>query len=329
MKFISTPQNGMSWNGQLLYSFTTESSEPMDVPVKIYDFATRELIAEKMLYGVTEATIDIAPYVRSICNSTITPSYTHQLVASPTSKIVVVEVGKVLSACHLVAPEMLDISQPKMLSEISTEGEYRRSDSTYSYGDKILLSFFTPEKSVVEIVAYSLMGVRQHKLEWKGAPQPLDLTINTLMFPLSTSEIKVNIYSANKLIQGLNFKLTKDAQEGRRFCWRNALGGIESYLFPHSLRLVDAAKMREFQTLGGVVAQLVRAERRSRVSSFLDSSEELERLKGIMRAEHVYEMARTALSPIRLENRTIEYGTHGEIRQIVLEVCEEWKGGEL
>ena len=61
MKFVSILDNGASWRGRLLYSFTTESDQPQDVTAEILDATTRTLLGSMRLYGVTEGVIDVAP----------------------------------------------------------------------------------------------------------------------------------------------------------------------------------------------------------------------------------------------------------------------------
>jgi hypothetical protein len=71
MRFISIPQNGMSWSDRLIYSFATGLDEPTDVDIEIFDIDANQLIARKRLYSVTYSDVDIAPILRSIADMRI------------------------------------------------------------------------------------------------------------------------------------------------------------------------------------------------------------------------------------------------------------------
>ena len=65
MKFTSIPKSYSSYAEPLVYMFDTQS-EKADVEVRIINATTNEVIGRKMLYGVSEGQIDIAPYLRRV-----------------------------------------------------------------------------------------------------------------------------------------------------------------------------------------------------------------------------------------------------------------------
>ena len=63
MKFTLLPKTYSSYREPLIYEFDTQTA-PADVEVRVVEATTGEVIGRKMLYGVSTARVDIAPFVR-------------------------------------------------------------------------------------------------------------------------------------------------------------------------------------------------------------------------------------------------------------------------
>lgn len=329
MQFLVTPKMGSSFREPLLYSLATKDAEPQDLLVKIYDSTAGEVVGEKMLYQTSEATIDIAPYIRSLVQPTISLSSSHSITPSPVSKIVSVAANGVMSPQCLVLGESFDLSQPKMLTTRLDVDGAQESQMVVKRGEPILFTLYAPQPVDIQIIAFAPIGSRRYNITFGGEPQPVDVMISARQLPVVASRVEVNIYNSTTLFRRLNFTLSTVQSSGPTLLWRNWLGGIESYTFPREIRLADRVDIDQYATSTELVAKLRNARRRVRLCSAFESPEELERIKGIIAATHVYELKGGELVPIELLTRTIEYGSHGEIRQVVLEIEEEWKGGEL
>ena len=136
MRFISIPQNGSSWRGRLPYCFTTESSEPSDVVVEIVDATSSELLGTMRLYGVIEAEVDIAPYIRPHLSLTpIESERQPELVTSPSAIVVVVRVNGEESERRTFFRSKFDATTPAILSNCPTV-------QNLIYGDAIRLTLY-------------------------------------------------------------------------------------------------------------------------------------------------------------------------------------------
>lgn len=322
MNFLSTPKSGLSWNEPLIYNFATGGEEPEDVRVEIYDIISGELIASKMLYGVTSAQIDIAPYLRSQCEAKIVLSRSMGLAASPTARCIGVGIGGIMSPSALFLPSSLNIAEPSMLTSLPDE-------QSIEYGTTITFSLYTPQASKVYVTVYTSITSRRQQFNWTRSSVPLDMVIPTAQFSLMTSKIVVEIYNGTELFRTLTYNIAKADLRSKQLLWRNNRGGIESYTFPRSIRLGVEATIQSVDTVAGCRSKLQSSVQHYRLCSALETAAELERIVEIVRSPYVYEVRGSQALPLVLDTRSVECGSHGELRQLLLEISTEWKGGEL
>lgn len=319
MRFLSTPQSGLSWQQPLVYNFTTDGDEPEDVRVVIYDLHRDELIATKMLYGVTTAQVDIAPYLRSVCQESIATPRATGIVVSPAARYIGVEVGGVMSPPALFLASSLNVEQPSMLSMLAAKQDVE-------YGDSIIFTLFTPQVTKLTITTHTSLTARKQQFTGPEMAVPIDVIIHTANLSSMIHKIVVEIYNGDELYRTITFNIVAPDSRSERLFWRNSRGGVESYSFPRSIRLATEATIDRFATSGGLCARLRSSIERYRLCSAYEPVKELERIAEIIRSPYVYKCVSGQLLPVELCSRSVEYESHGELRQLLLEVEIGWQG---
>lgn len=321
MKFVSLPRNGSSWQEPLLYTLDTESSTPQNLTVEILDMENKRVIATKRLYGVTTAEIDVAPYLRSLCDLQIKPSSQCTIKRSYSSCRVALSVGAVMSEARLFAMNKIDHTCFALLSNVADE-------SKIEYGETVIVSLYTPSSIKAVLSAHTEGGSRQYQLSWNVAEHSVDVIIPTSFLAQNVLYITIDIYCSMTLVKTLKYNVVSPDERSHRLYWRNERGGVESYDFPHSLRLASGAVVDKFELQSGTRHELRSATTEYRLSSAIEPQAELERISGVIRSPYVYEIVDNVAYGVNLVNRTIEYGDHGRLSQVVVGIRREWGGGD-
>lgn len=322
MKFTSLPPNGSSWQEPLIYIFDTESPTPQDLLVEILDLESKRVLATKRLYGVTVAQIDVAPYLRSLCDLQIKPTSQCSIRRLYASYRIALSIGTAMSELRLFAYENIDHMQFSLLSGVDDE-------SKIEYGDTAIVSFYTPSAIKAVVSEYSENTSRQYQLSWNVAEQSVDLVVPTTFLSQNVGYFVIEISSGSNVIKRLRYNVVPKDERSQRLFWRNERGGVESYNFPHSLRLARGAVVDRFELQSGARSLLRSAATEYRLSSAIESQQELERIAGVIRSPYVYEIVDGVAKELKLTDRTIEYGDHGRLNQVVISISREWRGGDL
>lgn len=323
MQFLSIPKSGQSWQEPLIYSFATGGTEPQDVKAEIYDVHTGTVLATKMLYGITEAEIDIAPYLRAIYDESINVPLVNSLAVSPASRCISVGIGGIMSPSANFFAMPINVYKSQLLSSLPDE-------QNIEHGNAILFSVYTPQKTKVVVITHTALTTRRHEYSSSAVSRLTDVVIHTSNYGSIVQSIIVDIYDNDtQLVRSLKFNIIPSAAHSQMLYWRNRQGGIESYSFPRKLRLAMEATVDGFQSAGGYLARLNSSTIRHRLCSAYEPESELERIAGIIHSPYAYKSVGNQLQQVGLETRTIEYGSHGELRQVVVEISESKRGGVL
>lgn len=322
MRFVSIPQNGASWSDKLIYSFDTELDEPTDVDVEIYNQTTHQLIARKRLYGVTQAEVDIAPILRSAIEMRVDNVESTMVQSSLMGCRVAVGIMDLMSVERLFCAANIDLLRPQMMSCVPDK-------LVMGYGESLFFSVVAPDGLQVKIVEYTPTSKRSITL----TPEPdlvlYDVVICTSSLRGNVERIEVSVNSDSELLASFECRVELQPPAGHRLVWRNRQGGLESYLFPKSLPLVSEVDIDTFSTSAGLMSKIRGSRERYRLCSALECGKVLQSLREIIYAPYIYEMMLDKLSDVVLATRRMEYGKHGELQSVALEVVGDLRGGEL
>ena len=324
MKFTSIPNNGSSWGDELIYAIDTEVDTPSNIVVDIRDTNRNVSLGRYRLYGVITAEINISPYLRSLENLEIKTSTTATSYISPASRTIGVMINGYPSDARTFFRAPLDYDKSHTLSEIT-------ANQTISLGDAIRLTAFAKEDLVVTINKYSsnrLIGSETLRGHTYG--NPVEVVIPTSRFRSDTERIVVTIRADDgETLQHILYNVVERGESSRRLMWYNKLGGVECYTFPTSLRTRYKAEMSKSIGIGGVPMDICSRERHYRISSALETPQEMNRIADIVFSPHIYEMLGDDIVEVELTSREVLFDKHGMLRQLSLDICETKRGGSV
>ena len=322
MRFVSIPTNGSSWQEPLVYNFETDDAQPADVLVEIRDIGSNSVLATKHLYAVVSGEVDIAPYLRSVCDLRVELNAESSVRDAQISRNISVRLNGEESEPRLFVPRGLDVAKPSILSRFATDG-------SILLGDVLAFSLFTPSKVNVIVNIITQAKRKQLYLQWAGSGRIIDVAIQTKEFDADTQRIEVNVYSDNVAIKTLSFKVIDPDARRRQLLWRNTWGALESYIFPQSIPLAQTVSAETLRLNSRDVVTLADAHIYSRLCSAFESQKEIVRISEILLSPYIYEVVEGELREVELDSRKIEYDEHGNLRRLALDIVEEWKGGGL
>lgn len=322
MNFVSIPKNGSSWQEPLIYSFETEGAIPTDVVVEICDVGASSMLATKSLYGVASGEIDIAPYLRSLCDQHIKLADANSVTNTQMARTISVKINGSESESRLFMPRSIDITKPRILTRFS-------ADSSFAIGDVIAFSVFVPSNLIVVANIVYTSNRQQVHLQFAASNSIVDVVIRTHNLRQNVEFIDLDIHCGGTVVKSLRLSAIEPHPRRRQLLWRNQWGGVESYVFPQSITLARAVDAETLKFASRDVVMLSGAEQRSRLCSAFETEQELERISEIVLSPYVCSAVEGELCEVKLDNRTIEYDAHGNLRQIVLDVTSKWEGGGL
>lgn len=313
MRFTKIPNDGASWDSALCYAIETESSNPSDVVVEIVDAISGELMGVRRLYGITEAEIDIAPYVRRAIGVATLSTATLQL--SPSARKVVVRVGDVEAPVRLYYRATIDLSRPHIISSM----EHQR---VVGCGEVIRYTLYAKREVRVTVSDKSLLSpVRFAALDTFGLP--VELAIDTSSYKGDSVPITVEITCDNLEVYTMDYAVMEPSAGGCRLAWYNSDGGIECYTFPRVIRSsIESTLMTQIH---GAIPRLRTAAVRYRLISAMERSKEIERILGIVLSPDIFECNGKECRSVKLLSRNIAFDDHGGLRRIELEIEKGWR----
>lgn len=315
MKFVKIPENGASWDVALCYTIATEQNQPSDVCVEVVDAISGEILGTRRLYGIIQAEIDIAPYVRNAVGAA-TPS-SAKIALSPSARCIVVRAEGVDSPERVFYRAPLDCSTPHMLSDTNQPAVVER-------GDVIRLTAFAQSEVRVSASDRRVTAIENFSaINSRG--MPVEIAISTSSFAGDNVPIRVKVVCDRAQTYIFDYTVVEPTSTSYRIAWYNPKGGIECYTFPRSARKsLEAELMTEIRgrapRLRGVVA-------RYRLVSAFEKREEMERIAMVIISPEVFECRGEECNALKLADRKITFDDHGEMRRMELIVEKEWRGG--
>ena len=322
MKFVSIPNYGASWREPLIYSFSTETSEPSDIVVDILEASTQESIGRMKLYGVTRGMVNIAPYVaRRASLAPIEGGSELVVIPSPSAVAVVVKVNDLYSEERLFFRSELFRGASMSLSRIVGTQEIER-------GDAIRLTL-CPKGRLWVAVSYSRSASLQPKdcvVDGNATPMELLLTTDDLKVG---DVVTVNLQYEFGAVQSFRYRVHPRRSTSRRLLWYNSQGGIESYTFGHSIRIGYSVDVQSVDKCMGETRRRADGELRYRLCSGQESMTMLEHVAELLLSPVVYKCSGVQSEQVDVVSREVAYDKNGELHNMTLEVREEWRGGGL
>ena len=203
--------------------FAIACDEPSDVELLVVDAALGEVVGRKRLYGITEAQVDIAPYVAPFDDVVPLAQQGSTIIPAPVRQYYV-QVGDLCSepvsvSCNRVLP----LAQ----SVISTMGTERRIAHGECDELRIISRPAVPVRAeVVTDEGYTL------SIDYTSSPGYVTLLLSTADLPATTRTADVSIFCDEMEVATLHYTFIRRFGEPCHVAWLSEVGSIERYTFP-------------------------------------------------------------------------------------------------
>jgi hypothetical protein len=319
MTFTSTPQNGSSWQDCLPFAIDTEQEKPLDITLEIAN--SKELIAQRKIYGVTTTEVDIAPYLRDLSCLPPTINSSATLTPSPSAQTIHLTANGTRSNNVLLFHAPYDNSTPKAISSLH---QPREIDSR----EPIIVTLIANASIQASITFIAPGATNTLTLNAKTQGLPMNLIIPASCYPAAIERIHIEVTGDKKSIANVDYTVVDKGANARCIAWFNKNGGMETYTFPTSIRLSYDAKLSANAPLDEY-RPLESSTTRHRLCSAYEVQTEMERLAEMIFSPRIFLVKGDKMVPISLANRHIDFDHHGTLRQMCIEVEDEWKGGAI
>ena len=318
MIFKTIPQNGKSWQESLLYTLEFEQREGQ-VKVEIYDQLSSSQLGSIMLYNVTSAEIDIAPYIRSYKMSMPNAAQESIITPSPDACRVVLRVGDRESEPRLFFRSDVGALRPQILSATTDSG-------TIAVGEKIRLTILARGSINLTVMRSSNGDFQHYEYITDGVPCEVVLPIDVAMVGES---IVLRVVCDGEFVGSSGYRVVERDSSAVRLTWVNTKGGMECCTFPQSVKRSMVVKSEDVECECGWYRRVASSTVVRRVMMLGATQSEMDALLDILLSPKVWKCDGGVDMAVQLLTDTIHYDDHGRLRRLEFDIKEEWKGGVL
>lgn len=294
MKFTSLPEAYSSYREPLLYAFTTESSTPSDVEIKIINCADNEVIGRKRLYGVTAGEVDIAPYLRSLARPTL-PTTIEECgeIETSTNIRVIVEADGVASAPRKFVAAKVDFDSLFML--LTTQQLHR----TMARDEFDIIPYFSWPDIVVSFDVEFIGGDAEIMTITppSGGQRAVAVTARGRE---GVDEMRVTIKVDGVPMTIIEYEFKPNLLGARRVAWLNAQLSPELYTFPLRKGVLIESTRRHMESVWGSEAASVEAHNELKLLSAYEPEKQLKALAEILYSPRLWLIEGSAVQSIQL-----------------------------
>lgn len=312
------PQNGASWLQPLLYNLEFGQREKQ-VTVEIYDMLSSEQLGRIMLYNLTSAEIDIAPYIRSRKLSEPLAKQEAIIAPSPDACRVVLRVNGVESEPRLIFRSEISTLSPQVMSAITENG-------SIAVGETIRLTVLAKSDINLTLVQPSDGGFSKYECATDGVPCEVVVPINNAKLG---DIITLRVVCDNTEVVMCSYRVVERDSSAVRLTWLNAKGGVESHTFPQSVKRSLVVKSEDIEGECGWYRRVTGSTLVRRVMLLGATQSEVDAVLGILLSPKVIRCDDGGEMAVQLLTDTITYDDHGRVRRLEFDIKEEWKGGLL
>lgn len=298
--------------------FCVESDDVADLEIKILNAESQNVAGTKRFTAVTEAVIDIAPYITRftamrqplIGSSRLEelPSDSYYIIAtdgqnSETSDVVIV-------SCNLDTPQQ----------GVNTVMPLPRN-IVYGEQDDVRLQAPILSTVVAEVVSDRGESLTLELLSGSGA---VVLHLSTEDFSPLTKSLTVTLYFNDILNQSFTYSIIPQYGGSQRVAWVSQSGTIERYTFP-VIESQELTVNRHAVTHSGNLKQTVRytTKRTYTLNSECENTKTIESLSAIIAAERVWFENGGELTEVSVEQNSVVTHSFGKVGSVSLTFSEQ------
>lgn len=207
----------------LFYSIDTETEEPTDLVIEIVNSASGEVVATQQLRSITQAEVNIAPYIALPTNRTPSlqegltiedvPTYAHHI-----------RIRDMVSESITTCLNTEIIALPSLISAMPLTRRISHHER-----DELLLMVGAGKSIVVEIATDTNDSSTIYHTSATGCSL---LSLSPRDFDTDSRTIEVTISCEEEELGTLHYNIVPSFKENIRLAWISACGSIERYTFP-------------------------------------------------------------------------------------------------
>lgn len=298
--------------------FSVESDEIADLEVKILNAESEEVVGTKRFTEVTEAVIDIAPYIAryAAMREPIVGSSRLEELPSDSYYIIVTDGQNSETSESIIVSSNLDTPQ----QGVNTVMPLPRN---IAYGEQDDVRLQAPTLSTVVAEAVSDRG-ESLTLELLSGSGAVVLHLSTEDFNPLTKSITVTIYFNDILNRSFTYNIIPQYGGSQRVAWVSQSGTIERYTFP----VIDSQELtvtRHAVSDSQSRKQIVRysTRRTYTLNSECENNETIESLSAIIAAEKVWFENGGELTEVEVEQSSVVTHNFGKVGSVSLTFAEQ------
>lgn len=324
MKFTLLPKTYSSYREPLIYEFDTQAA-PADVEVRVVEATTGEVIGRKMLYGVSTARVDIAPFVRRAAEVKLPDKveYSQMLTTGVQIKVKVEVAGVSSSARNFIAAK-IDTSKTHFM--LLSEQISRR---TMARDEFDIIPFYSSPDAVVEVLVEA-MGKSYGYLTLEHATGgQAAVAVTALDFDDGPEELRVTFKVDGEVEAELEYELKANLRGARRLAWLNSSRSPELYTFPMRKSVLVESVRHHIESMLGREAAAVERNGELKVLSAYEPQAQLEALGRIIHSERVWLVEGCVPSRVELRAERVINLPCDEMGMVEVDICAAEEGARL
>ncbi len=283
MKFTTIPNAFASWNESLLYTLHSESEEPQDATVEVYDAATNTLVGTKFLRAITSATFDIAPMLRRRMHITLPEVVTTTRPMSyNASAEIYLKVGELTSEHRIFVAAQLTSNTPCVV--LSEQIDSR----TLAPDECDMVGFVTTFSGCYARIRTYGKDNATRNITFDSPGQYI-LTILPLTLG-DCDQIEVEFCYSTTVFRKIEYSVKRNLKGARRIGWLNKDYAPEIYTFPMRKSILIKATRKHMESSMGRGAGEVEADGELKLISAYEPSAQLTALAKIVGSPAVWLM---------------------------------------
>ena len=290
--------------------FVVNSDEEVDFDIGIVESQSGVVVGRKVVYGSTEAVVDIAPYVANMSKRILPERGKCALKNAPVAEyhITVDTAYDSIVSEKVVVSNNLEVPKRGINSLLPQQREI-------GYGEEDDLRIYVPAESNVMVQIISDRGeyLRYDMYSESGA---IEVHLATKEFQSITKQIVVDIFYNNMPAYSALYTVVPRYNGAVRLMWLSPAGNIEHYTFPiKRSQSTVVEKRRVSSSLNGEVVSTISAKRLS-ICSNNEKAVVREALTTVVTATKVWiEEANRSVEATVIESEmvTSQFGKTGHI----------------
>ncbi len=296
----------------IYFNVETEGDTPTNIIVEIVDSLTSEVIATKLLRGVTSAKVNIAPYLSRFEERKPMQNLCTSISGAPYAEYKV-RVDDIESEAVMVSVNNIEAENTPTI--ISAMPNTRRI--SYGESDEVLIISKEGRNICAEITADN---GEQLNIEHHATTGANILTISTEDFGANTHSLDVVLRCDGEEFGSLHYQVTAPIKTSTRLAWLSDKGSIERYTFPVSYEVKHTVEKGAILTTDGVQTTHCRTKQNIALASRFEPTETIAALAGIASSTKVWWECNGELKSVEVTTRSIEQSLFGAPDSIRIEI---------